>query len=303
MSVLRWLCMLWRRLLHLLRAWLGFGGSEFRVGRRKAKPERSSGFRYPPKPAWVRREILRLKALMPEVGCRTIAASFNRRFAAAKQMTVGKTFVNLVVRAHQYEIQVLRRRIKNTRPRLVPRNLVWGMDLTGKTDAQGSVHPLLGIVEHGSRLSLCLAALRDKSSLTVVRHLLHAVRRYGTPKIVRTDNEAVFTSTLFRLTLWLLGIRHQRTDPHCPWQNGRVERFFGTLKEKLDQWQVDGLDQLNRALDQFRFWYNHVRPHQHLQARTPAEAWSGVDVFIRRPRRGSWFEAWDGLLTGFYLRV
>jgi transposase InsO family protein len=51
----------------------------------------------------------------------------------------------------------------------------------------------------------------------------------------------VFTSVRFRLTLWLLGIQHQRIDPHCPWQNGRVEQFFGTLKEKLDQWEVTRL--------------------------------------------------------------
>lgn len=240
---------------------------------------------------------------MPDAGCRRIAATFNRRFACLKQMTVGKTFVHAVIRDHEYEIQVLRRKIKNAWPRRVPRNLLWGMDLTGTTDTQGMLHPLLGIVEHGSRLTLCLTALRDKCSATLLGHLLEAVRRYGKPKILRTDNEPVFTSIRFRLTLWHLGIRHQRIDPRCPWQNGRVERFFGTLKEKLDQWQVDGLDQLNGALRQFRFWYNHVRPHQHLQGRTPAEVWTGVDVFVRRAKRESWFEAWDGLLTGFYLRV
>jgi transposase InsO family protein len=240
---------------------------------------------------------------MPEAGCRRIADTFNRRFAGPKQMTVGKTFVNGVIRDHQYEVQILRRQIKNARPRPVPRNLIWGVDLTVKMDTAGALHPLLGIIEHGSRLNLCLAALRDKSSFTLLRHLLNAIRQHGKPKIIRTDNEAIFTSGLVRLTLWLLGIRHQRIAPHCPWQNGRVERFFGTLKDKLDQWQVDSLTQLNRALGQFQFWYNAVRPHQHLQGRTPIEVWSGVDVFSRMPKREYWFDAWEGLLTGFYLRV
>jgi transposase InsO family protein len=31
----------------------------------------------------------------------------------------------------------------------------------------------------------------------------------------------------------LLGIRMQRTDVHCPWQNGRIEQLFGTLKAAL----------------------------------------------------------------------
>ncbi|NIP27488.1 MAG: DDE-type integrase/transposase/recombinase, partial [Phycisphaerae bacterium] len=68
-----------------------------------------------------------------------------------------------------------------------------------------------------------------------LRHLLDAIERYGKPKFLRTDNETVFTSRLFRFGLWLLGIKHQRTDKGCPWMNGRVERFFGTLKQKLSQ--------------------------------------------------------------------
>jgi transposase InsO family protein len=218
-------------------------------------------------------------------------------------MTVGKTFVSQVIRAHRYEIQVLRRKLKHRPPKPVPRNLIWGLDLTGKTDALGKTHALLGIVEHRSRANLTLSALKDKTALTLLRCLLDAIERYGTPKILRTDNEAVFTSLLFRVALWLLGIRHQRTDPHCPWQNGRVERFFGTLKDRLDRWEVTGREELNGAINQFRFWYNHIRPHQNLGGRTPAEVWHGVDVYAKRPQREYWFEAWDGLLTGIYLRL
>ncbi len=303
MFILLWLCTACRHLLRLLCALLWSGVPPLRFGQRKARPAQTRSPRHPPKPAWVRREVLRLTALMPDAGCRRIAGTFNRRFASAKQMTVGKTFVNTVIRTHQYDILVLRQKIKRARPRPVPRNLIWGMDLTGKRDGHGRMHPLLGIIEHGSWLSVCLVALRDKSSLTLLRHFIETIRRYGTPKILRTDNEAVFTSIVFRLALWLLGIRHQRTDPHCPWQNGRVERVFGTLKHKLDQWQVEGRDQLNGALGLFQFWYNHVRPHQNLGGRTPAEVWNGASVFTRRPKREYWFEAWDGLLTGWYLPV
>ena len=112
----------------------------------------------------------------------------------------------------------------------------------------------------------------------------------------------MFCSRLFRGGLALLGIRHQRTDPGCPWQNGRIERFFGTLKAKLDQWSVASVAELGNALVQFRFFYNHVRPHQNLNGYTPAEAWLGTDVFAGKPETEYWFEAWDGLLQGFYLR-
>jgi putative transposase len=254
------------------------------------------------KPFWVTQELIRLKALMPIASCRTLADMFNRKFAAARKMTVGKTFVSGVIRTHQYEIQVLRKRIKHANPKPVPVNLVWAMDLTGKVDVQGKLHMLLGILDHGSRAVLCLQALPNKSSWTLLGELFLAIGRYGKPRFVRTDNESVFCSRMFRWILALLGIRHQRTDPGCPWQNGRIERFFGTLKQKLDQWSVASVKELSNALVQFRFFYNHVRPHQNLQGRTPAEVWQNANPFAAAPKGIEWFEAWDGLLQGFYLR-
>ena len=295
--------------LVLLACWVVRGIRLFRTRLRQRHRRDIYAKRYAPaamrthaKPAWVVHEFMRLKALMPDAGCRSIADSFNRRFALSRKMTVGKSFICETVRKYQYEIQVLRKKIKHAKPRPVPRNWVWGMDLTGKTDMQGMLHMLLGIVEHGSRAALTLCALPNKSSWTLLGHLFLAIGKYGRPKFLRTDNEAVFTSRLFRGALFFLGIRHQRSDPGCPWQNGRVERFFGTLKNKLDCLEVVSLDALNLALAEFGFWYNQVRPHQNLDGRTPAEAWAGVNPFVARIKKEYWFEAWEGLLQGFYLR-
>jgi putative transposase len=146
-------------------------------------------------------------------------------------------------------------RRERARPEPVPRNLVWGLDLTGKTDTRGQLHAVLGLLDHGTRANLVLAALANKSSFTVLGHLFLAIGRHGKPGAVRTDNESVFASRLFRFVLFALGIRHQKTDTGCPWQNGRIERFFGTLKNKLDRLAVDSLDTLNLALTEFRFFY------------------------------------------------
>lgn len=254
------------------------------------------------KPAWVKHEVLRLKALMPHGSCRKIADCFNRRFGCARHMTVGKSYVSDTIRRHLYEINVLRRQIKNARPKAVPHNLVWALDLTGKTTLDGRTRLVLAILEHASRSALALETLHSKSSWTLVGKLIEAIKRHGKPRFVKTDNEAVFTSRVFRLALFLLGVGHQTTDLHCPWQNGRVERFFGTLKERLDQLAVDSFDALNSALTEFRFFYNHVRPHQHLGGATPAEAWDSVDPRTARFKQEYWFEAWDGLLQGYYLR-
>ncbi|MDO8812811.1 MAG: integrase core domain-containing protein [Gallionella sp.] len=264
--------------------------------------DRCSHRHSPQKPEWLKAEIIRLKALMPQAGCRSIADICNRRFAVSRKVTVGKTYVHQILQQHDYEIQILRRNLKHTKPKAVPRNLIWGIDLTGKTDTKGSLHFLFGILDHGSRALLHLQALHEKTSRTLIACISEAIRTQGKPKIIRTDNEAIFTSKQFRLGLKLLGIRHQLTDPGCPWQNGRIERLFGTLKQKLDQWQVAGIAQLNRDLDVFRYWYNHIRPHQNLNGKTPAEAWRGINLYNKPPKQERWFEAWDGLLMGYELK-
>ncbi|MDP2142566.1 MAG: integrase core domain-containing protein [Gallionella sp.] len=256
----------------------------------------------PQKPDWLKQEIIRLKAHMPLAGCRSIADLCNRRFAASRKITVGKTYVHETLQRHAYEVQILRRNLKQEKPKSVPRNLIWGIDLTGKTDAQGKLYYLLGIIDHGSRALLHLQALHDKTSHTLIARITEVIKQYGKPKIIRTDNEGMFRSLVFGKALKQLGIRHQRTVPGCPWQNGRIERLFGTLKDKLDQWIVAGIEQLNRDLDTFRYWYNHIRPHQNLDGRTPAEARNGIDPYAKSAKQEHWFEAWDGLLSGYCLR-
>jgi transposase InsO family protein len=188
--------------------------------------------------------VLRLKALMPDSGCRKIAVTFNW-LHGGRGMTVGKTFVANLVRKNQQEILRLRHELKHKLPRPMPRNRVWGLDLTSVRD-DGESRTVLGLVDHGTRACLALRSLPTKASIAILRALLDVIERFGAPKCVRTDNEAVFTSRLFRLGLHLLGIRHQRTAPFAPWQNGRIERFFGTFKERFRIWLAQGTSALSR---------------------------------------------------------
>jgi hypothetical protein len=75
---------------------------------------------------------------------------------------------------------------------------------------------LLGVLDHGTRAGLALQALERKTTVVVLRALLDLVERFGRPVVLRTDNEATFTSRLFHFALFVLGIRHQRTKPFAP---------------------------------------------------------------------------------------
>ena len=145
-----------------------------------------------------------------------------------------------------------------------------------------------------------LSFVESKRAVTLLRHLLELFERYGTPKVIRTDNEPACRSLLFRAVLRLLGVRHLRTAPFAPWQNGRIERLFGTVKRVL-RLRAQGSDRAvvsPEDLGLIRTWYNHLRPHQNLDGLTPAEAWSGKRM--DRRRRPAWYSEWDGLLSGCY---
>ena len=97
-----------------------------------------------------------------------------------------------------------------------------------------------------------LQRLSDKSSWTLLQELVQAVKRYGRPQFVRTDNEAVLVSRVFTFGLWLLGNRQQRIEPGCPWQNGRVERFIGTVKRELKHEVLTSSHEFDRSLTGIR---------------------------------------------------
>lgn len=62
-----------------------------------------------------------------------------------------------------------------------------------------------------------------------------------------------------------------------------MERFIGTVMREVARESVADGNALATALRETRIWYNHERPHDHLQGRTPAEVWAGNDVLAAKP--------------------
>ncbi len=257
------------------------------------------------KPAWVIQHILRLKILMPQgTGVRKIAATFNRSQAAKNSpspVRISKTYVANILRANQLALRSMRSHWRHQAPGISPINRAWGIDLTGKQDIQGQLHFILGIIDHGSRKLLSLL-VSTKHSALLANHLERTIAQQGKPKRIRTDNESCFTSPSFGQCLQASNIRHQRIDLHCPWQNGRIERLFGTLKEQLNQIHVQSAEHLQSLLDQFKHWYNTIRLHQHLGYQTPQEVWQQQQPSkknrVNKQTVTTWWTSWDGQLSG-----
>lgn len=89
---------------------------------------------------------------------------------------------------------------------------------------------------------------------------------------VNTDNGSEYLKEFHHeLTTW--GIPHFFTDPHCPKQNGRVERLHQTAEYEYFNHQplIDNLQSIREHCMQFNQKYNYQRYHQSLGYKRPGE--------------------------------
>ena len=70
------------------------------------------------------------------------------------------------------------------------------------------------------------------------------------------------------------GIRLHFSGYRHPQTQGKVERFHGALAAAAQRRGYPRRECRQAWLDEFRYEYNHVRPHEALQMRTPASVWS-----------------------------
>jgi len=160
-------------------------------------------------------------------------------------------------------------------------NDLWQMDYKGHV-AMGNgerCHPLTVLDDH-SRYSVVLAACADEQAKTVKEHLTAAFRLYGMPKRMLADNGSPWGTSGWGelgawtgLAVWLarLGIAMWHGRPCHPQTQGKEERFHRTLVAELLRWETfSDLADAQPKLDAWRFTYNHERPHEALEMKTPA---------------------------------
>ncbi len=86
-----------------------------------------------------------------------------------------------------------------------------------------------------------------------------------------TDNAKNYTvSTAFQGELTRIEAKHITTRPHCPWQNGKAERFNRTMQEYW-AYRAPYVSNQHRA-DALAPWlehYNYTRPHTACDGQPP----------------------------------
>ena len=152
-------------------------------------------------------------------------------------------------------------------------NQVWAMDITYIPMARGFVY-LAAVVDWFTRrvlawrlsitmeVDFCLDAVED------------ALANHGRPEIFNTDQGAQFTSAAFTGLLLENKIAISM-DGRGSWRdNVFVERLWRSVKyEEVYLRAYDSVGEARTSLDKYLIFYNALRPHSSLDARTPDQAY------------------------------
>ncbi len=162
----------------------------------------------------------------------------------------------------------LLRKLAVTRP-----NQVWATDITYVPMARGFVY-LVAIVDWFTRRVL---AWRVSISIDVafcIEALEEALARYGKPAIFNSDQGSQFTSSAFTAVLHREEIAISMDGKGCWRDNVFVERLWRSVKyEEVYLNAYASVPEARAGLGRYLAFYNSVRPHSALGARTPDQVY------------------------------
>jgi transposase InsO family protein len=115
----------------------------------------------------------------------------------------------------------------------------------------------------------------DERAETAAAFMRRAIEHFHSlglapPEAVMSDNGNCYRSHAFRAEVERVGARQIFTPPYTPRWNGKVERFFQTLKREwayAHAWPSSM--HRTRAMSSFLRYYNRRRPHSALGERPP----------------------------------
>lgn len=113
-----------------------------------------------------------------------------------------------------------------------------------------------------------LEIVSEKSTYSTSQYVKHLEKRMGFKiETIQTDNGPEFVntnvedgkSTLFEDTLRKLNIKHKRTRPYSPWQNGKVERSHKLDNERFyNRQEFYSEEDMKKKLSRYNSRYNNI---------------------------------------------
>src|SRR5215470_1878192 len=231
-------------------------------------------------PAETEALICELRRAHRRWGPRRLVFEMGRRgYPGLSRSTVYRVLVR-----HQLVLPVPRRRrrdqyIRWERP--APMQL-WQLDVTASLFlASGRECKVITGIDDHSRYCVLAAVVYRATGRAVCTAFVAAMREYGVPAEVLSDNGKQFTGrfgkprpaeVLFERSGRENGITQRLTKPRSPTTTGKIERLHQTLQLELlnEHEPFDSIQDAQTAVDTWRTEYNADRPHQSLAMAFPA---------------------------------
>jgi putative transposase len=165
-------------------------------------------------------------------------------------------------------------------PKVEASNDLWTVDFKGWWRAQdGERCEPLTVRDAHSRYVLRAALLGSTATVVVRPEFQRLFERYGLPKAILSDNGSPFACTtapcgLSELSAWWvsLGIQVIHSRPGCPQDNGGHERVHVDMLN-LERASAPSRQAQQVLCDEWQREFNHVRPHEALAMKTPAQVY------------------------------
>jgi transposase InsO family protein len=275
-----------------VHAWLrryedfGLAGLEARSRRPGSCPHQMSGV--------VEARILEMRRAHPGWGPRRILYELQRAAGPGDLVPSRSGIYRALVRAGLIEPQARRRRAEHWKrwERGEPMEL-WQLDTVGGfLLADGRRAKALTGVDDHSRFCVSAYLMVRESAQRVCDGLALAMRTYGVPEEILTDNGKVFTGRFNRPPVEVLfdrvcrenGITHRLTEPRSPTTTGKIERFHRTLRAEFRTDRVFAdLATAQGELDEWVREYNQRRPHSAIGMVPPLERFEHRSAQSRVP--------------------
>ncbi len=158
---------------------------------------------------------------------------------------------------------------------------LWQLDIVGGVFlVDGTECKIVTGVDGHSRFAVIASVVPRATGRAVCLGFVEAMRRYGMPDEVLTDNGKQFTArfgrggeVLFDRICRDNAITHRLTQPASPTTTGKVERFHQTLRRELltDHEPFESVLAAQAAVDTWIAEYNLDRPHRALDMAYPVD--------------------------------
>jgi len=217
--------------------------------------------------------IVHLSQEHPRYGYRRITVMARRA-----GLVINAKRVQRVRRRHGLQVRKRQRKLRRTgqstalRQRATHTNHIWSWDFVEDQTEHGTRFRILTLIDEYTRECLAVHVGWSIRAVDVIRVIEVAIKRYGLPEHIRSDNGPEFIA--YALQDWLREqmIKVIYITPGSPWENGHIESFHDKFRDEcLNRELFGSLAEAKIIIESWRGEYNTERPHSSLGDQTPAE--------------------------------